>query len=127
MSTINSVAISGNLVDNAVLCLTKSGTAVLNFTVTDEPRACARDEFEPYEGVYRVNDCGEYVSEEDWLNAWAGRPEWWPKAWMLADNGQYTSDEVGRMGVEEIEALFVGLAFEPGCAYCTDAGGDGMM
>ena len=40
--------------------------------VTDELRACVRDEFEPYEGVYRLNDMGEYVSEEDWLNVWAG-------------------------------------------------------
>lgn len=36
--------------------------------VTDELRACVRDEFEPYEGVYHLNDMGEYVAEEDWLN-----------------------------------------------------------
>lgn len=42
--------------------------------VTDELRACVRDQFEPYEGVYRINDFGEYVSEEDWFNTWAAYP-----------------------------------------------------
>lgn len=95
--------------------------------VTDELRACVRDEFEPYEGVYRINDFGEYVSEEDWLNVWAGYPAWWPKAWMLADNGQFTSDEVSRMSVEEIEAAYGDPAFEPEYAFYTDAGEEGMM
>lgn len=94
--------------------------------VTDELRACVRDEFEPFEGVYRLNDMGEYVAEEDWENVWAGYPAWWPKAWMLADNGQFTADMVGRLSVEQIEALFESPAFEPEFAYYTDAGEDGM-
>ena len=95
--------------------------------VTDELRACVRDEFEPYEGVYRLNDMGEYVSEEDWLNVWAAHPGWWPHAWMLADNGQHTSDEVSRMSVEEIEAAYNDPGFYPEFAFYTEAGEDGLM
>lgn len=94
--------------------------------VTDELRACVRDEFEPYEGVYRINDFGEYVAEEDWENVWADCPGWWPKAWLLADNGQFTAEQVSRLSVEQIEALFESPAFEPEFAYYTDAGEDGM-
>ena len=94
--------------------------------VTDELRACVRDEFEPFEGVYRLNDMGEYVSEGDWERVWAGRPSWWPHAWMLADNGQFSAEQVGRLSVEQIEALFESPAFEPEFAYYTDAGEDGM-
>ncbi|HJF46134.1 single-stranded DNA-binding protein [Thermophilibacter provencensis] len=43
MSTINSVAISGNLVDNAVLRSTKNGTMVLNFTVAVTERVKGAD------------------------------------------------------------------------------------
>ena len=104
------------------------GTAAMELilAVTDEPRACVRDEFEPYEGVYRLNDMGEYVSEEDWLNVWADRPSWWPHAWMLADNGQHTSDEVSRMSVEEIEAAYADPAFEPEYAYYTETDEEGL-
>lgn len=94
--------------------------------VTDELRACVRDEFEPFEGVYRINDFGEYVSEEDWENAWAGHPSWWPKAWMLADNGQHTSDEVSRMSVEEIEAAYDDPGFYPEFAFFTQLDEEGL-
>lgn len=43
MSTINSVAISGNLVDDAVLRSTKNGTMVLNFTVAVTERVKGAD------------------------------------------------------------------------------------
>lgn len=95
--------------------------------VTDELRSCVRDQFAPFEGVYRINDFGEYVSEEDWLNVLAGYPAWWPHAWMLADNGQHTSDEVSRMSVEEIEAAYSDPEFELEYAFYTEVGGDGMM
>jgi len=71
--------------------------------VTDELQACMHEKFEPYEGVFRLNESGEYVSENDWLNVWGGRPTWWHKAWMLADNGQYTTSAVAAMSVAEIE------------------------
>ena len=97
------------------------GEATMNriLGVTDELRACVEDCFEPFEGVYRLNDLGEYVSEGDWERVWAGRPSWWPKAWMLADNG--------RLSVGEIEVVFGSAAFEPEYAYYTDAGEDGML
>lgn len=95
--------------------------------VTVELKARVRSGFEPYQGVYRLNDLGEYVSEEDWQSVWAGRPDWWPKAWMLADNGQFSAEQVGRLSVEQIVALFDSPAFEPEYAYYTDAGEDGMM
>lgn len=41
--------------------------------VTEELRAHVRDEFAPLEGVYRIG-CGEYASEQDWRNVWAGHP-----------------------------------------------------
>lgn len=95
--------------------------------VTDELRACVRDEFEPCEGVYRINDFGEYVAEEDWLNVWADRSSWWPHAWMLADNGQFTSDEVSRMSVEEIEAAYSDPGFYPEYAFFTEADEEGLL
>lgn len=104
------------------------GTATMDqiLAVTDELRSCVRDEFEPYEGVYRINDFGEYVSEEDWLNTWAAYPLWWPHAWMLADNEQYTSAQVSAMSVEQIEAAFNDPAFEPEYAYYTEADEEGL-
>lgn len=33
-------------------------------------------EFEPYEGVYRVNDFAKYVSEDSWRKFWSAFPEW---------------------------------------------------
>lgn len=104
------------------------GTAAMQriLDVTDELRACVRPSFEPYAGVYRINDMAEYVSEEDWLDVWADRPDWWPKAWLLADNGQFTAEQVSRLSIEQIEALFESPAFEPEFAYYTDAGEDGM-
>lgn len=95
--------------------------------VTDELRACVRDEFAPFEGVYRINDLGEYVSEKDWENVWTDRPSWWPKAWVLADNGQHTPDEVSRMSVEEIEAAYGDPGFYPEYAFYTEAGEEGLL
>lgn len=103
----------------------KTMDAILN--VTDQLRECVRDSFTPCEGIYRINDFAEYVSEEDWLNVWADHPAWWPRAWLLADNGQFTADQVSRLTVDEIETLFDSPAFEPEYAYFTEADGDGMV
>lgn len=59
----------------------------------------------PIGGCYRINDFGDYVTEEDWDAVWDGHPLE-EKAWMLADNGRYTSDEVARMSPDEIEAAY---------------------
>lgn len=50
----------------------------------------------PIGGCYRINDFGDYVTEEDWDEVWDGHPLE-EKAWMLADNGRYTSDDVAKM------------------------------
>ena len=91
--------------------------------VTDELEACVREKFEPYEGVYRLNESGEYVSESDWLDVWEGRPTWWHKAWMLADNGQYTTSAVAAMSVAEIERAYDDPCFEPQYAFYTEVDG----
>ena len=46
---------------------------------------------------------------------------------MLADNGQFTADQVSCLTVKEIEVLFNSAAFEPEFAYYTEADGDGMV
>ncbi len=94
--------------------------------VTDELEAYVREKFEPYEGVYRLNESGEYVSESDWLDVWEGRPAWWRKAWMLADNGQYTASAVAAMSVAEIERAYDDQRFEPEYAFYTEVDGNGL-
>ena len=79
------------------------------------------DSFEPHEGIYRINDCGDYVSEKDFEAFWSGRPSWHRMAWMLADNGQYSSSEVANMSVREIERAFDDPSFEPEFAFYTEA------
>lgn len=59
----------------------------------------------PIGGCYRINDFGDYVTEDDWDEVWDGHPLE-EKAWMLADNGRYTSDDVARMTPAEIEAAY---------------------
>lgn len=95
--------------------------------VTDELEVCVREEFEPHEGVYRLNESGEYVSEGDWLNVWKSYPSWWEKAWMLADNGQYTASEIAAMTVAEVERACDDPNFEPEYAYYTEADERGLV
>jgi hypothetical protein len=94
--------------------------------VTDELEARVREHFKPYEGVYRLNGSGEYVSENDWLNVWKGRPAWWQKAWMLADNGQYAASAVAAMTIVEIERAYDDPSFEPEYAYFTEVDENGL-
>lgn len=94
--------------------------------VTDELQACVHEKFEPYEGVFRLNESGEYVSENDWLDVWEGRSTWWHKAWMLADNGQYTASAVAAMSVAEIERAYDDPCFEPEYAFYTEVDGNGL-
>ena len=88
--------------------------------VTDELMTCVREDFGPNEGVYRINDCGGYVSEEDWANVWADHPAWWQDAWLLADNGQFTSEDVSRMTIHEIERAVTSPDFYPEYAFYTE-------
>lgn len=95
--------------------------------ITNELSTCIRDRFNPNEGVYRLNDEGEYVSEQDWLNVWNEHPSWWQKAWMLADNGQYTASRVAAMSIAEIERAYDDPSFEPEYAYYTEADESGLL
>lgn len=105
------------------------GTRTMNeiLRVTDELAPYVRDRFSPSEGVYRLNDTGEYVSEQDWSNVWRRHPSWWQKAWMLADNGQYPTSQVAAMSATEIERAYDDPNFEPAYAYYTQADEDGLL
>lgn len=72
------------------------------------------DTLEPGEPVFRVNDAGYYVTEEEWCRVWALAPEpWWERAWMITDNGQYDFDEVAAMTVAEVEAAWADPPLHP--------------
>lgn len=88
--------------------------------VTDELMTCVREDFDPNEGVYRINDCGGYVSEEDLETVWADHPAWWQDAWLLADNGQLSAEDVSRMTVHEIERAVASPDFYPENAFYTE-------
>ena len=71
-------------------------------------------------GVYRLGDCGDYVTEEQFEDYWAPLPEWHRKAWMLADNGHFSGEEVAEMTPSEICAAYDSGAFEPEHAFYTE-------
>lgn len=79
----------------------------------------------PYTEAYRINDWGEYVSLEDWNELWKPYPDWYPKVWLLCDNGQLSTDDVKRMTLAQALNFF-DTDFEPEFAYFTDTGEDGV-
>ncbi|WP_251159399.1 hypothetical protein [Caniella muris] len=86
-----------------------------------EARYVDTDTLEPGEPVFRVNDAGYYVTEEEWYRVWALAPEpWWERAWMITDNGQYDFDEVAAMTVAEVEAAYADPRFVPDVAFYTE-------
>lgn len=85
-----------------------------------ELRRYIREDFADGEDVYRVTDFAEYVSAKDWEQVWSKYPPFWEEAWQLADNGQYSSDEVARMSIAEIDAAFNDPAFYPEYTYFTE-------
>ena len=89
--------------------------------------ALAKDAFEPYEGVYRLSDCGEYVSAWEFESLWEKRPGWMRKAWMLAGNGQYSPAAIGALSPQEIEAAYDSPDFCPEFAFYTEADEDGRI
>ena len=56
-----------------------------------------QDDFPAYTPVYRINDGGDYVSEEDWDAFWEKHSPWHEEVWMLVDNGDFTHDDVAGM------------------------------
>lgn len=73
----------------------------------------------PIGGCYRINDFGDYVTEPDWCEVWDDHPLE-EKAWMLADNGQYSSDDVAKMTAAEIEAAYDDDNFDPAYVFYTE-------
>ncbi|HJF45843.1 single-stranded DNA-binding protein [Thermophilibacter provencensis] len=71
MSSINSVALSGNLVDDAVLRSTKSGTAVLNFTVAVTERVKGADG--AFEDRPSYIDCAVFGRRADALSRYLAK------------------------------------------------------
>lgn len=89
------------------------GTDIMNAInkAAQELNGCVQEKFEPYEGVYRIND-GDYVSEKNWKKVWNQYPSWWPDAWMLAGNGTYSETDVAGMSIEEIHEAMEDADFE---------------
>ena len=78
-------------------------------------------EFEPYEGVYRVNDFAKYVSEDSWRKFWSAFPEWCEQVFMLHDNTR--SDDYCEFTSEALSGLTpieIGEQFEKSREYDLD-------
>lgn len=73
----------------------------------------------PIGGCYRIDDGGNYVTEQDWDTVWDGH-ESEKQAWMLSDNGQYTREQVTAMTPAEIKAAYESEDFYPEAAYYTE-------
>lgn len=90
-------------------------------TAGDGLRKFIRERFKPYEGVYRINGMGEYVSEKDWKKFWSAFPEWCEQVFMLHDNTRsddycdFTSEVLS--GLTPIE---IGEQFEKSREYDLD-------
>lgn len=82
------------------------------------------DEIEPFQTVFRLNDGGDCVSAGTFEAYWRGLPAWMLCAWMLADNGQYSAEEVSRMSEKQAVRLAQSPSFEPAHAFYTAAGFD---
>lgn len=89
--------------------------------------ALVKDSFGPHEGVYRISDAGEYVPAFDFESFWADYPGWMRNAWMLADNGQYTSDDVAAMTEHDISYAYHSPWFYPEFAFYTEADETGKI
>lgn len=59
--------------------------------------------FEPCEGVYRIDDFGDYVPYEDWWKFWSAFPEWCEWVFFLHDNAH--SDDYWNFTTEVLGGL----------------------
>lgn len=59
--------------------------------------------FEPCEGVYRIDDFGDYVPYEDWRKFWSAFPEWCEWVFFLHDNAH--SDDYWNFTTEVLGGL----------------------
>lgn len=65
------------------------------------------DDFSYGQPVF-CNEDGDAVSERDWDAFWSKYPEWYEKAYMLADNGEYSFAELAYMDPKEINDAYEG-------------------
>ncbi len=65
------------------------------------------DDFSYGQPVF-CNENGDAVSERDWDAFWSKYPEWYEKAYMLADNGEYSFVELAYMDPKEINDAYDG-------------------
>ena len=74
-----------------------------------------------WESGYIDVESGEWLSDRDFASFWETRPH--PvlemRAWMIADNGQLTEEEVCEMTPKEISAFYLSDGFEPEYVYWT--------
>ena len=100
----------------------------------DGLRKFIRERFKPYEGVYRIDAMGEYVSEKDWKKFWSALPGWCEQVFMLHDNAhsddyeEFTGHVLGSMTPDEIgEQYELSVNFELDCVWWTNADEDGCL
>ncbi len=102
------------------------GEAALE-AIAAELRNRIREHLEPFEEVFCLNDCADYVSESNWDKIWSKCPAWRLKAWMLADNGRHARGEMARMTVGEIKAAYDDPGFYPERSSYTEADEEGLF
>ena len=93
--------------------------------VTDLLRA-ASGPIPPYTDCYRLNDMAEYVTADAWERIWSAYPDWYPKVWMITDNGDYDEDDVAAMTLAEALDAFDDPDLTLEYAYFTDSGEEGI-
>ena len=78
---------------------------------------CRYENFQPYEGIYRLGDYG-YVAETEYDAAFEGEPEWARDAYMLEGNG---------VGCGKIARLHNDCGVEALSAYVSERFDDDLM
>lgn len=104
----------------------------LEWFANERLRPFVKDSFEPYEGVYRINDFGCYVSEEDWERVWATLHSWCEHAFMLSgntDDPDFDSELVMDMSPAEIDEAWGNLPddLDFGYVFYTEADEEGRV
>ncbi len=72
----------------------------------------------PFTEVYRINE-SDYVDYGVWERYWEDKPEIERDIWIVADNGQYSTEDLVGMPPEKISAIVESDDFEPENTYCT--------
>lgn len=86
-----------------------------------------KEVFSPSEGIYRINDCGDYVSEEDFEFVFSTYSLWIKYAYLLVVNNFFSLEEICQKSLEEIEKFLNSESFNPDICYYTEAEEDGTV